>query len=74
MRLGRFNCIKYSKNVKAMMSTNNPVVEGRRPETLATGLFVLSIPCKSTWQTYNLRLTKFEPLVDPGNPKTCLSI
>ena len=31
-------------------STNNPVVkvEGRRPETLTTGLFVLSIPGMAT--------------------------
>ena len=57
-------------------STNNPVVkvEGRRPETLTTGLFVLSIPGMATWQTYKPSLIKFEPLVDPGNPKTCLSI
>ena len=59
------------------LSTNNPVVkvEGRRPETLSTGLFVLSIPGMATLQTYNKpSLIKFEPLVDPGNPKTCLSI
>ena len=59
-----------------IMSTNNPVVkvEGRRPETLTTGLFVLSIPGMETWQTYSPSLIKFESLVDPGNPKTCLSI
>ena len=45
------------------MSTNNPVVkvEGRRPETLTTGLFVLSIPGMATWQTYKPSLIKFEP-------------
>ena len=52
-------------------STNNPVVkaEGRRPETLITGLFVLSIPGTATWQTYNPSLIKFEPLVDPAPRK-----
>ena len=63
--------------VRLHMSTNyNPVVkvEGRRPDTLTTGLFLLSIPGMATWQTYNPSLIKFEPLVDPGNPKTCLSI
>ena len=44
-------------------------VEGCRPETLTTGLFVLSIPGMTTWQTYNPSLIKFEPQVDPGNPK-----
>ena len=35
---------------KYIKSTNNPVVkvEGRRPETLTTGLFVLSIPGMAT--------------------------
>ena len=33
-----------------ILSTNDPVVkvEGRRPETLTTGLFVLSIPGMAT--------------------------
>ena len=40
----RVNCRSVNK------STNNPVVkvEGRRPETLTTGLFVLSIPGMAT--------------------------
>ena len=38
------------ENLPLYVSTNNPVVkvEGRRPETLTTGLFVLSIPGMAT--------------------------
>ena len=43
-------------------------VKGCKPETLTTGLLVLSMPGMATWPTYNPSLIEFEPLVDPENP------
>ena len=45
----KYPCIKKTNDINDM-STNNPVVkvEGRRSETLTTGLFVLSIPGMAT--------------------------